>query len=197
MRMWLIALLGVALLWCLVARPLRGYAIPKVLSILLALALIPTATLELIWQQTEQTGSHIVAEVSGKRTGHLHCERFTEALMDLQQRSGEVRLDQPDRAFMTWDTCRALQGFLMGDKHNPSIQEITAIHVLVHESVHVSGEYNEAKTECLAIARDPQVMHELGASTAEAQVMAQRYLSEIYPRLGTEYRTDCSMALQR
>jgi hypothetical protein len=95
-------------------------------------------------------------------------------------------------AFLTYETCAALFSYLRSDKASPSIEQTTAVHVLTHESVHLTGQGNEALTECEAMQRDEAVARALGATVPQARALAETYAVAVYPQLDSRYRTpDC------
>ena len=71
----------------------------------------------------------------------------------------------------------------------PSIDEVIAVHVLTHEAMHMAGIVDEARAECAAVQRDAQTARLLGASPADATLLAGRYWRTVYPLMPDGYRT--------
>jgi hypothetical protein len=81
----------------------------------------------------------------------------------------------------------------------PTREGIMALHIFTHESMHIRGEYNEAKTECQAIQRNYRAARLLGVPEYFARDAALRYYREDYPRRegivspgGTYFSHDCA-----
>ena len=88
--------------------------------------------------------------------------------------------------------CERLHDYLSSAKTRPSLEEVVAVHVLTHESMHMRGLTGEAQAECAAVQRDAQTALLLGANDADATALARRYWEEVYPRMPDDYRTsDC------
>ena len=74
----------------------------------------------------------------------------------------------------------------------PSLDEVIAVHVLTHESMHMRGITGEAQAECAAVQRDAQTAWLLGANAADATALARSYWRLVCPRMPDDYRTvDC------
>ena len=154
MRLYIIGALLCLLLYATLVRWLLRGHIARISTVLLVICLLPTGFFEVRWQIAERAGSDIVRQVSGNPAGYLHCQRFTEALLDLDNNAGHVSAARPNEAYEHYTYCQDYLGLFYGDKRSPTLAQITALHVIVHEGVHVSGDYNEASTECRAIAAD-------------------------------------------
>jgi hypothetical protein len=96
------------------------------------------------------------------------------------------------RTLIKRDQCAALSDYLRSDKTSPTRDEIVAVHVLTHETIHMTGITSEAETECLATQRDADMARALGASAAAARSLAASYWIGVYPRMPDTYRSvDC------
>ena len=62
------------------------------------------------------------------------------------------------------------------------------MHVLTHESMHLSGIIQESIAECDAMQHDTKTAQELGASPAQARLVAEAYAEQVYPDMPTDYR---------
>ena len=67
---------------------------------------------------------------------------------------------------------------------------MVAVHVLTHETAHLTGLVSEAEAECWAMQHDARTAQGLGATPAQAQALAERYWREVYPRMATAYRSE-------
>ena len=61
----------------------------------------------------------------------------------------------PERAtLIKVRVCNDLRAWLGSRKNDPSLDQVIAVHVLTHETMHMVGIVNEARTECAAVQRD-------------------------------------------
>ena len=193
MRIIVIALLIVAILYYLIIYPRRNnHAKNWFMVILLILALLPTSVFEIRFQILQNIGSSVVAQISHKAQGHLRCERLSETWLDASQNAGEVYWDNPTEANLKYTQCENLFAYITGDKTNPSLDEVIAVHVLTHESVHVSGNRVEALTECAAMQKDSLTAQLLGATKTEGDRLSFTYYAMVYPNMPANYTSaDC------
>jgi hypothetical protein len=124
----------------------------------------------------------------------IHCQTFGEAFVDLGVEDGFVAFG-PDgtpekRALIKRDQCGVLSDYLRSDKATPTREEAIAVHILSHESVHMTGLTDEAETECLAVQRDAEMARLLGAPAEGAEALARTYFDTVYPSMPEEYRKD-------
>lgn len=129
---------------------------------------------------------------SGDPDARVECRRAGVDWTDLSGTLGMVRYDDPRTARLRASTCAALGSWLWGDKAEPTLDQVVAVHVVSHEAQHVAGVWAEAEAECRAMRWDVAVAEELGATAAEAEALAARYASEVYPHQRDQYLTDCS-----
>jgi hypothetical protein len=125
----------------------------------------------------------------------VHCQTVGEASLDLGPELGYVRFGAngvPEhRTVIKWKPCHELAKWLGsgGDRAQPSRDEVIAVHVLTHETMHMAGSTDEAVTECRAMQRDAAMATRLGADPSQARALAVRYWREIYPQMPDAYRT--------
>jgi hypothetical protein len=127
----------------------------------------------------------------------VHCQTVGEELVSTDQDLGFVhwRPDgRPEPATtIMHEPCGALAGYVGSDHARPSEDEVQAVHVLSHESRHMSGETSEARAECQAMQRDEAAARLLGADDAQARRLARYYWTVDYPRMPEGYRSgDCA-----
>ncbi|WP_148613764.1 hypothetical protein [Nocardioides rubriscoriae] len=185
----------VVLLW-LGYRHLSGRRAPVLIG-LVALVLVVNGALEWRWIAAQGELSGAVRSVTGRDDVHVRCQRLGAAMFYALRYQGYVEYaadgSLPQEAFVTWETCQDLRGWLGSDKSSPSREQVVAVHVLAHEAMHLTGETNEARTECRALQRDATVARLLGATQAQGDALASRYWSEVYPQVGPDYRSaDCA-----
>ncbi|GEL98771.1 hypothetical protein [Cellulomonas terrae] len=125
----------------------------------------------------------------------VHCQGLGQAFTDLGPELGFVRWGVdgvPERStLIKFGTCGNLRAWLGSNKANPSLDQVIAVHVLTHETMHMVGIMDEAHAECAAVQRDAAMAEALGASPAEARSLAQRYWTEVYPRMPDDYVGGC------
>lgn len=137
------------------------------------------------WVQARATA--LVAHASGVKGADADCQRFTPELLDLSVTSGFVFYDSQNVAHLRRTVCNDLFSWLSGNKRAPTDAQVSAVHVVVHEAMHVRGEFNEAKAECFAMQLDADAAVFLGATRSQATALAQQYYRDIYPRMSAEY----------
>jgi hypothetical protein len=143
---------------------------------------------EMRWQFVQTEGSRAVRSVSLNKEGTLRCQRFSEAFFDINtSRAGMVSSARPNEAVVNYEQCLDLMDWMSGDKKSATPKQVQALHVLTHEAVHVSKEYNEAVTECTAMNRDYLTVQALGGSKELMSTMPQQYYKEFFPRMSSEY----------
>ncbi len=86
--------------------------------------------------------------------------------------------------------CADLSDYLGSDKQHPTHDQIVAVHVLTHETIHMTGVRNEAHTECLAMQRDAGMAQLLGASPEATGELAIAYWRDVYPWMPAAYRSE-------
>lgn len=158
----------------------------------LAFILIPTLMLlgaEVRWQSYESTATMIVKDVSKNPKGQAQCQRFSEAFLDAGVATkGEVFYAEPNTAKLKYQTCQDFIAWLNSDKEHPTLEQILAVEVVVHEAEHVSGDFNEASAECKAMKALPDIALKLGATEPQAQLLAKLYREQVHPMLADKYQ---------
>jgi hypothetical protein len=82
--------------------------------------------------------------------------------------------------------CTERAGILCG-RHGRELA--TAVDVVTHESFHLQGIQDEAKTECSSLQTMAQTARALGATPAQATALAHGQYAEGYPRMPDQYRS--------
>jgi hypothetical protein len=125
----------------------------------------------------------------------VHCQGLGQAFLDLGPELGFVRWGPdgtPERStLIKIDQCIELRSWLASTKAHPTLDEVVAVHVLTHETMHMIGITDEAHAECAAMQRDTAMAVALGASPAEAASLARTYWTEVYPRMPDGYVGGC------
>lgn len=162
-------------------------------AIAIPLLLVPGLVLgvsEMRFRQDVAAFSDVASEIAG-RPVIMQCQRLASALVDATSELGYVEFDAQGRpgdvGMLERDACEDLRTYIHSDMQTPSLDQILAVNVLSHESHHLAGDLNEARTECSSIQHLTDVAQWLGATPSEATALAARYVSEIYPRLPSNY----------
>ena len=189
MRPW-IALTLVALAVVASVRHAQGHRHP----VLIPLLLVPAVVLgwsEWRFRADERLFSAVAAEIA-QADVRMDCQRFAGALVDASGELGYVRADAGGRpgdvGRLERGACEPLRDYAHGDRANPTLDQVIAVQVLAHEAYHLAGLTVEAEAECAAMQRLPDVAGWLGATPTQARALAERYWSEVYPRLPEDYR---------
>lgn len=157
-----------------------------VLSVLLALI----GGSEARWQYFQFSASSALKEITGNHDATLQCQRLSESWIDLDSGSigGKVSSRDINTAHLKYGQCSDLFMWMQSlDKSKPSQEQMIAVHVLTHEGVHTTGEFNEAVTDCTAIQRDGLMTQALGGSEETGLTSQKRYLETVYPRMSPAY----------
>lgn len=167
--------------------PVVSVALLLVLAIVLA---VPT----LRRHQLEGRLSKVASVLVGQPV-QVHCETFGQSFTDLSGDLGFVKFgpDGPEhRSTIMRGPCGDLRAYMDGGYAHPSANEIIAVHVLTHESMHMRGQENEAFAECEAMQRDAETAQLLGATPEEGLELARDYWITDYPNMPDGYRSsDC------
>ncbi len=139
------------------------------------------------WVQAE--AARVVSVVSGNPNGTARCQRFSGDLLDLSSHQGFVSHDHGDVAQLRRDVCNDLAGWLLTGSGAPTSAQAIAMHVVVHEAMHVAGDFDEASAECHAMQHDAQAAVLFGASPANASRLVTLYATATYPHMPDEYRS--------
>ncbi|HEX3900255.1 MAG TPA: hypothetical protein VHW74_13890 [Mycobacteriales bacterium] len=128
----------------------------------------------------------------------VHCETLGQEFTDLSGDLGFVKFGDdgvPEHhTTIMRGPCADLKHYYGGDQAHPSPDEIIAVHVLTHESMHMRGQPVEALAECEAMQRDAETAQLLGATPQEGLALARDYWLVDYPNMPDNYRTgDCAL----
>jgi len=136
--------------------------------------------------------SEAASQISG-RDVFVQCQSFASAFFDPTANLGHVAFDAAGtaepRTLIKRDQCRDLSRYVGSDKEAPTVEEIVAVHVLTHESMHMAGTAIEWEAECLAVQNDQRMAELLGASSDAAADLARSYWTDVYPHMPDEYRS--------
>jgi hypothetical protein len=167
----------------------RGSRRAAVVLLVLATALFGWALgFEVRHQRAQASATAVTRELTGNPDAVAVCQRLSPDLLDVTQNAGHVTWDQPEVSHLRRATCHAFFSWLVSDKTDPSFDQVEAVHVVVHEAMHVAGQYDEGIAECWAMQRDAEAAALLGADPDDARALAAAYYREHFPFMRSEYR---------
>jgi len=147
-----------------------------------------------IWRFERHLAAN-ASELADHRPATVHCNTILDTMLDSEQlASGHANLQSGEIVFQ-YGWCERLLDYLAAPEQADA-EDFFALHMFTHESMHVRGEANEAKTECQAIQRDYRVAKMLGVppELAHKQALAH-YQNSYLPRkqqgaLSAQYYSD-------
>lgn len=156
--------------------------------VVFAILAILTGFFEAEQQSRQRVATEVLSDIVGRKGVEVHCQRFTSALFDAQIGTlGYVSYDEPDVVLLKRDTCDDLWSYIHSDKENPTLDQITAVHILTHEAMHVEGWWAESVAECYAIQYDAATALLLGATEEQALALQKNYYENFYPNMPGAY----------
>lgn len=174
----------------------RRRKFPTVTVVALAMVAVGLSVPTLLRHREESRLGKAASVLAGKSVS-VHCQTFGQTFTDLSGELGYVKYgpDGPEsRTTIKRGPCKDLKNYYGGDQHRPSPEEIIAVHVLTHESMHMRGETNEAIAECEAMQRDAETAQLLGATPQEGLALARAYWLTDYPNMPDAYSSeDCKL----
>lgn len=145
----------------------------------------------------ERRLSQVASVIAGVKAT-VHCQSGTAEWVDAGNELGYVKWGPggvPEHSTLVKHAqCGLIASYLRGGRGNPSMDEIVAVHVLTHESMHMSGITDESLTECAAMQRDALTAALMGATPAQALLLARRYWVNVYPNMPDAYRNESCKA---
>ena len=124
-------------------------------------------------------------ELADGHRAKVHCNTVWDTMLDTEMfaaghaepDTGQIGLQHP------W--CSTLRSYL-NHPSRANEDELWALAMFTHESMHVRGELNEARTECEAVQRNYRAAKLLGVPDATAKRNALDYYNILYKERGKE-----------
>jgi hypothetical protein len=192
---------GLSVRWAVTRVDVLGRSQPfPVVSVgVSAVAALVCAVPVLLHVRLEHRLAAAAALVAG-RPVEVHCQTLGQAWLSAHAELGYVDVGADGRpehsTVIALQACDDLSGWLRSDRRTPTRDQVIAVHVITHEAVHMSGEVDEARTECLAVQRDALLARALGDTPERALALARRYWREVYPQMPEAYRSsECGPGL--
>lgn len=173
----------------------RARAFPYTSVVLLCALAIAVASPVYLRHREERRLATAASTLVGAQVT-VHCETFGQTFTHLDADLGFVKYGAdgvPEHhTQIERDACKDLRRYLRGDQQHPTGDEVIAVHVLTHESMHMRGQTSEAEAECEAMQRDTRTAQLLGATHSAAVELARRYWLTVYPHMPDGYTSsDC------
>lgn len=160
--------------------------------VLLVIAALPFY-IEFRQQQTNAYATRVAQYVVKSDKVYARCQRSLADMLETKTIgwNGWVETGaDPYKANLSSNVCGNFSAWLRSDKRRATDDQAIALQVVIHESVHLTGEHNESETEYKASELYEEIAVSLGASRTEAKRMNEFYKSEINPRKPENYRVD-------
>ncbi len=147
-------------------------------------ALMAMLALTCFWQPLhtdlfERRLSNIATALADHRRAHFHFNTMLDTLFDSESMNiGHAQPDTGQIAFQ-YPWCNSLMAYERHPEH-ASREELASLGLLTHESMHVRGERNEARTECQAVQRNFCSAKLLGVPERIARRNALEYYYSLY-----------------
>ena len=131
----------------------------------------------------------LVASAVALRDVDVSCPGFWTRLVEITPNAGWVGFDEhgrpDDKTSLSASTCSSLERIwrrkqgsfrclLIGGCDGRTLDAVSGIVTLAHESWHLRGIVNEARTQCYAVQTTEAVARRLGVSIADARAIAVR-----------------------
>ncbi|MBC3860549.1 hypothetical protein H8K32_00410 [Undibacterium jejuense] len=152
------------------------------------LILYGTLALAFAWQpfqywRFERLLSIKATEIADFHPAKVHCNTIFDTFVDQNYFAAGHADPHTGKIVFQYPWCNRLMDYL----HHPqkaNREEIVSLNIFTHESMHVRGEYNEAKTECEAVQRNYRAAKLLGVPDQTAKKTALNYYLGEYQRRG-------------
>jgi hypothetical protein len=166
--------------------------------LLLALLAVLTVLLHRAAVAASSPGDRQLSAIASRLAGRpvtIRCEGLSGALLGAGGESGRTEFvgDRPvSVSYLQEGVCQKLHAYARSPKScllpcNRPLDVAWSLNTLAHESYHLAGIRNEARTECAALHAIGFVARRLGASRAQAGALAAYSFAQIPRRLPSGY----------
>lgn len=183
-------------------RPAPGYDVPipvtpSYLGLVLGLAAMLAWPPVHTWYFQRLLSGKATA-LADERRATVHCNTLFDTMLDPEMLAAGHASPVTGRIVFQKPWCGILMEYL---KHpqRASDKELWSLGMFTHESMHVRGEMNEARTECQAVQRNYRAAKLLGVPDATARQNALDYYHNGYQARGqiggmqsAYYSTECA-----
>ncbi len=170
---------------------------------------------------TEHKLGTVASQLAGRPVG-VRCQGFWAAMLDINDRAGEVEFrarpaarphvpdardvqavaasSERDRARSELDCLEAIdwKNVVGGTELRRAVraarrEDVEAVNTLTHEAMHLRGFVGEAQAQCYAIQEDAWTVRRLGGTAAEGAAAAALVLA-LQPLMPSEYQSSACRA---
>ncbi len=107
-------------------------------------------------------------QLADQHRARVHCNTLFDTMMDSEMLASGHANPKTGRIVIQKPWCTTLMAYL-SHPGRASHQELDSLDLFTHESMHVRGELNEARTECQAVQRNYRAAKLLGVPDATAK----------------------------
>jgi hypothetical protein len=118
-------------------------------------------------------------ELADDHRAHVHCNTMLDTMFDSEMLAGAHASPTTGKIAIQPPGCEVLSAYLRHPSR-ATPQELWSLGLFTHESMHVRGELNEAKTECEAVQRNYRAAKLLGVPDRVARQNAVDYYNVVY-----------------
>ena|ERR1700729_335642 len=122
-------------------------------------------------------------ELADNHRAKVHCNTVWDTMLDTEMLASGHADPDTGKIGIQHPWCSTLQSYLRHPGH-ASEEELWSLAMFTHESMHVRGELNEARTECEAVQRNYRAAKLLGVADVIAKRNALDYYNIIYRERG-------------
>lgn len=143
-------------------------------------------------QYINYMASEITRAVVGRSDVSAKCVRTLGDSLDINQYGRAVGWAARDSNYSKLDntTCKHFSEWLMTDRKTATNDQAYALHTIMHEAVHVAGEFNESETEYKSVIVFEDVAVKFGMDRDFAKNYVEYYKTHVNSRLPEEYRVN-------
>jgi hypothetical protein len=159
-------------------RPVSKAYLAIVLVLAAAFAWPPVHTWYFQWLLSAKA-----TELADNHRARVHCNTLFDTMLDPAMLNSGHANPKTGRIVIQKPWCSTLMAYLR-HPDRASHQELDSLDLLTHESMHIRGELNEARTECQAVQRDYRAATLLGVPEATARKNALDIYNILYQERG-------------
>ncbi|MCL2280896.1 hypothetical protein FWC31_03355 [Candidatus Saccharibacteria bacterium] len=191
------ALLFIAIVWSIVKLirrivKKRDWQYHAIVLVLLLVLFGVAGYFEGKQQYINYWASEITRAVVGRDDVSAKCVRALGDSLDVNQYGPYVGWVKPGDNYSKLDrtTCKRFQEWLATDRKTATNDQAYALHTIMHEAIHVAGEFNESETEYKSIILYEDIMVKFGMDREFARNYVEHFKKNITPRLPEQYHVD-------
>jgi hypothetical protein len=127
--------------------------------------------------------SRRATQLADDHRARVHCNTLLDTMLDPEMLASGHANPKTGRIVLQKPWCSTLMAYLRHPGH-ASHEELDSLDMFTHESMHIRGELNEARTECQAVQRNYRAAKLLGVSDETAKQNALEIFNVNYQQRG-------------